>query len=108
MQVSSPCLARYLTTLLEFTTIGMMSRAEAHSYRRTSNNPGNPIILRILVQTKERPNQCSVRLWYAGGRTISVNLVRLIHLSPPPEALVNHILAPAVRQVYRKRCPTVS
>ena len=29
-----------------------------------SNNPGNPIILRILVQTKERPNQCSVRLWY--------------------------------------------
>ncbi len=34
------------------------------------------------------------------NRTLCVNLVRLIHLSPP-EALVNHILAPAVRQVYR-------
>ncbi len=44
----------------------------------------------------------------AVAKPIDVNLVRLIHLSPPPEALVNHILAPAVRQVYRKRCPTVS
>ena len=42
------------------------------------------------------------------NRTLCVTLVRLIHLSPPPDVLVNHILAPAVRQVYRKRCPTVS
>ena len=35
---------------------------------------------------------------------IGVNVVRLIHLSPPRDFGVNHILAPAVRQVYRKRC----